>query len=330
MSGEMENTPPGRSSAVAVRESESLEALEKRMSLFRELAVTVVKAKLAPRGLQTPEQVMVAMQTGAELGLPPMRALSCVTVINGRAGLMGEAALALLRRDGVLEPGTDLSTDYTGEGDAFACVARLHRRGQPDPFVQKFSVAMAKKAGLWGKQGPWRDYPQRMLMWRAVGFLLKDHFTDVLMGLPLEAELRDIPPVRRAEHPRDLDALAPEATGPDPLLEAAARGETIELTPTPNPEGEGEASWSKATEALGEQDVSVHRAINGESHRDTSEDFPPVVRVTCACGVEGSYPLSAVNDCHADCGVRIKVTDDGGVMLLEKPADTAPQEGQLL
>ena len=76
---------------------------------------------------------MIAMQTGHELGLPPMRSLSCVTVINGRGGLMGEAALGLLQAKTALKPGTTLETDYSGGGDDFACKATLWPRGAERP-----------------------------------------------------------------------------------------------------------------------------------------------------------------------------------------------------
>jgi hypothetical protein len=52
-------------------------------------------------------------------------------------------------------------------------------------------VAEAKKAGLWGKQGPWTQYPRRMLQMRARGFALRDAFPDVLRGLVTAEEAAD-------------------------------------------------------------------------------------------------------------------------------------------
>jgi len=51
---------------------------------------------------QKPEDVLVKIQTGMEIGLPPMRALTQVVVVNGRPSLMGDGALALVRRSGLL------------------------------------------------------------------------------------------------------------------------------------------------------------------------------------------------------------------------------------
>jgi hypothetical protein len=59
--------------------------------------------------------------------------------------------------------------------------------------VGRFSVADAKRAGLWGKSGPWTQYPRRMLQLRARGFALRDAFPDVLKGLVTAEEAQDYP-----------------------------------------------------------------------------------------------------------------------------------------
>ena len=52
----------------------------------------------------------------------------------------------------------------------------------------EFSVEDAKRAKLWGKSGPWQQYPERMLLWRARSFAF-DLFSDALCGLYLKEEL---------------------------------------------------------------------------------------------------------------------------------------------
>lgn len=56
-------------------------------------------------------------------------------------------------------------------------------------FTGVFSVADAKTAGLWGKQGPWKQFPDRMLQMRARGFAARDGAADVLGGLYLREEV---------------------------------------------------------------------------------------------------------------------------------------------
>jgi hypothetical protein len=118
-----------------------------------------------------------------------MAALQNVAVINGRPGIYGDAALALVRASGLCEAYTQKTE---GAGDTLAAVVTSKREGH-EPLTHRFSVADAKKAGLWGKSGPWSQYPERMLLFRARGFNLRDNFGDVLKGLRTTEELSDIP-----------------------------------------------------------------------------------------------------------------------------------------
>jgi hypothetical protein len=97
-----------------------------------------------------------------------------------------------------------------GAGDARMAVCEAKRRGEPEPIRRTFSVADAKKAGLWGKQGPWQQYPERMLQMRARAFALRDGFADVLGGLYLREEIEDAQPMRDIT-PREEPPAPPPA-----------------------------------------------------------------------------------------------------------------------
>src|SRR5271169_5043266 len=57
----------------------------------------LAKSDLAPKDFKDkPANVLIALQMGAELGLPPMAALQNIAVINGRPSLWGDAALAVV------------------------------------------------------------------------------------------------------------------------------------------------------------------------------------------------------------------------------------------
>ena len=151
----------------------------------------VAKTPFAPKDFQgKPEACMLAGQHGAELGLGPMQSLQCIAVINGRPTIWGDAALALVQSSAVCEFVSE-AVDGDGEQMVATCIAK--RRGYPTPSAVKFSVADAKKAGLWGKSGPWTQYPKRMLQLRARGFALRDAFPDVLKGLVTAEEAQDYP-----------------------------------------------------------------------------------------------------------------------------------------
>jgi hypothetical protein len=151
------------------------------------LAKAVALSGLAPKDMKQPEQVLVAILHGMEIGLKPMQAIQRIAVINGRPSLWGDAALGLVRASGLLE---SIKETIENEGDMRVAVCTTKRRGDPDPIVSMFSVNDAKTAGLWRKAGPWTTHPDRMLQMRARGFNLRDAYPDVLGGMYLAEELQ--------------------------------------------------------------------------------------------------------------------------------------------
>lgn len=159
--------------------------------IFR-LAQGIAASNLAPQGMRTPEQIMVAIMTGLELGLPPMFAIQKIAVINGRPSIWGDAVPALLWARGF-----KLREWMDGEEEKLTAHCEV-TRPDGDKISRKFSVANARKAGLWGKSGPWSQHPERMLQMRARGFCCRDGASDVLTGLyiaeELQEPLRDVTP----------------------------------------------------------------------------------------------------------------------------------------
>ncbi len=98
-------------------------------------------------------------------------------------------------------------------GDARQGWCEVTRRGEA-PQRRTFSVADAKRAGLWGKSGPWTQYPDRMLQLRARGFAIRDVFPDALRGVMTREEAEDMPAEPR--HVENL-AAAPVAPAPEPV-----------------------------------------------------------------------------------------------------------------
>jgi len=169
-------------------------------------------SEFAPKDFRgKPASCVLAVQHGAEIGLGPMQSIQSVAVINGRPSIWGDAALALVMGSAVCE---FVRERIDGEGENLVAVCETKRRGYPAPSVTQFSVADAKRAGLWGKSGPWTEYPRRMLQLRARGFGLRDAFPDVLKGLVTAEEAQD--------YPADTQAPAAPQKPEQPRLEAKA------------------------------------------------------------------------------------------------------------
>jgi len=192
---------------------------------------------MVPKDFQgKPANILVAVQWGAEVGLGPLQALQNIAVINGRPSIWGDAALALVQGHPAYESHQE---SVRGEGDAMAGVCRVKRRGS-EWHEAVFTVEDAKKAGLWGKSGPWQQYPKRMLQLRARGFAIRDKFADALRGVITAEEAMDMP----AEN-------APRAAVVDltPAMEAPAQLWPM-LDPNMNPRNAKDArQWVQWCEA---------------------------------------------------------------------------------
>ena len=225
-------------------------------------SVAVVKSGLAPKGFQSAEAVMIAIQHGAEIGLPPMASLQSIAVINGRPGIFGDAALALVRGSGLCVHHGEAETNDVSDpifrelqfamfekneaetkrlSREFVLAQAKHKRGAEDFGVtvatarkggmlmfERFTVGDAKAAKLWGKPGPWTDYPTRMLKFRARGFSLRDNYGDVLKGMRTTEELRDMPPEINVTPKRGISDVLGEVSAEDA---ATVAPQVVEQTP---------------------------------------------------------------------------------------------------
>jgi len=168
---------------VAVKQNFSL--TPSSLAEAMEFAGMMSKSSIVPKDYQNnPGNILVAIQWGMEIGLQPLQSMQSIAVINGRPSIWGDAMLALVRSSGLLESINEEVTDSKA-------VCTIKRRGEQE-VVREFSMDDAKRAGLTGKQGPWSQYPKRMLQMRARAFALRDVFADVLRGVHVAEEAQDI------------------------------------------------------------------------------------------------------------------------------------------
>lgn len=204
-------------------------------------ATCLTKSGLAPKGIETPEAITIAVQMGMEVGLPPMAAMQNIAVINGRPTLWGDAQLAVVRGTGDLEAfeewyeqnGTRIARNPITYTDDTTAVCRVKRRGY-EAQESGYSVADAKRAGLWDKQGPWKQTPFRMLRMRARSFGLRDAFGDALRGLRETQEAIDEPMPVRGRVVEAANVPAPAFLAP-PTTETEPAAPVVEAAPAPTP-----------------------------------------------------------------------------------------------
>lgn len=222
------------------------QSLEDAFRLARALSAS---GDMVPKAFQgNPDATMAAVLRGMEIGLAPMQALASIAVINGRASLWGDALPALMFR-----AGHTVDVALAGEGDARVATATLTRGDTGAGFVRSFSVQDAKKAQLWGKAGPWQNYPERMLSMRARSLAIRDGAPDALMGLQVAEEVQDYAPMK------DVTPPAPTAARQNlaQRLSQPAPSEPVE------PHWTASVAWDEAFPGSHEWDEGANAAKDG-------------------------------------------------------------------
>ncbi len=141
-----------------------------------------------------------------------MQALQNIAVINGRPAVWGDALPGICKASAVFEDLIE-TWEHADNPDLLTAVCIAKRHGAT-PVTARFSVADAKRAGLWTKPGPWQTYPRRMLQMRARSFALRDAFPDLLKGLATVEEALDLRPGAPKRPPTLEGTYQPSQTEP--------------------------------------------------------------------------------------------------------------------
>lgn len=218
------------------------------------MARVFANTQLVPKDYQgKPEAACVAILQGLELGLSPMAAMQSIAVVNGRPCLYGDGMLAVVRASGLME-----WMKETDDGTTATCTVK--RRGETDPITRTFSDEDAKRAGLFGKPGPWTQYRPRMRQMRARSFALRDTFADVLKGISSADEMQDVVDITPKQAVLDVPDIPDDVADPSinqDVLPLEVNQDAPAVEPLANPKaylahlGE-EMAVATDAEALGE------------------------------------------------------------------------------
>lgn len=189
------------------------------------LCVQISNSDWCPKDLRSkPGSIMVAIQHGIEIGLMPMQALQNVAPINGKPSIYGDAALAVCRAHPRFSKIEERAPDEALKAQCGECTITTSDGGR---VTRRFSVEDAKRAGLWGKQGPWTNYPGRMLQMRARSWAMRDALPEALKGIAIREEQEDVPVTART---------MPTTTKPSEALSSEPPPIDVTATPTdPDP-----------------------------------------------------------------------------------------------
>lgn len=200
-----------------------------------QLAEIASKSGLVPSAYRGKVQdIIIAIQKGAEVGLSPLQSLDSISVINGKAAIWGDALLAVcMAHSSFIDIQEGWDNKDTEQAVAHCKVRRLNRLGEVSVYEYRFGVDDAKTARLWNNKSkiPWIQYPMRMLQMRARTFCLRTAFADALKGFGSVEEIRDYhkditPNPAPVKHPA-LDAVVPKVAPTDSTLPGVVEAEYV-------------------------------------------------------------------------------------------------------
>ncbi|MGP9622563.1 hypothetical protein ACT3S7_06230 [Corynebacterium sp. AOP34-AQ2-28] len=141
------------------------------------------KGNMVPQQYRgNPANVLFALEYAESVHVPAIHALTSISVVNGRPAPMTNLMVTLAR-----QAGHKVTTDYDPQTQTATCV--IWRRDEDEPSSPiVWDEAKAKKAGLWGGKGPWSNYTDQMLKWRAQSEAIRTHCVEVLAGVTESAE----------------------------------------------------------------------------------------------------------------------------------------------
>jgi len=253
------------------------------------LAEIACSSAFAPKGFNI-QTCFLAMQYGASLGLEPLAALQGIGVINGKPSLYGDALLAVCMAS---KDWLEMSESIEGEGEnrkAVCVVSRKGKDGKAKETRQEFSWGEAVKAKLTTKEGPWKNYPRRMMQMRARSWALRDAFADALRGVKSYEEERDLLETvveeteQRLEEPDKQDP--PPQVKPGPPQDEPPKEEAE--PPPPEPEGDPSAdllaltpeeiweryqAWLKGKHPKQVRDLRVSLGFEIDTDKMSQEDW---------------------------------------------------------
>lgn len=153
---------------------------------FRSMAMQAkifATSGLVPDALRNkPADTLLVLMTGRDLGIAPTAALRKCYVVDGQVTIAPALKLALVKIKGLgsIRPAPG-NNDQSATAVAFDLAGNEIAR-YTVTWEEMARVEYAKGKLLVDKQN-WRNYPARMLWWRAAGYLVDDVFPEVAFGI---------------------------------------------------------------------------------------------------------------------------------------------------
>lgn len=246
------------------------------------LAHQLQHTEFVPQPMQgRPEKILAAIIAGREMGVPAMRSLQHINIIEGQAQPSAELHLAQ-----ALKAGHHLEVVETSRE---RCTVEVHRRDWPPDKPARtltWELDDAVQAGLVqlkdgkpharsakGQALPWEKYPRAMLRARAITEACRTWLPDAIEGADL------LPP---AEPPGPAPVVTVEATDgaahtvdatTGEIIDGPADDEPAQGSPAGDSGGEdfrGDVTSDRVEELISELQAAGDRGLDADTWRDNA------------------------------------------------------------
>lgn len=148
--------------------------------LLKDQANVLLKSGLLPTSLTKPEQVIMIVLKGKELGISPITSLTHIHVIKGKPAMSAELMLSQIYK---LHPKTVI--EFVERSNTKCSVKVTRANHSPSQF--SWTIEDAKKADLMSNPS-WNKYPRAMLHARVVSEMARSLFPDAIQGVSYTPE----------------------------------------------------------------------------------------------------------------------------------------------
>lgn len=178
--------------------NELIKQEESNLERMKQAADYYIQSKYLPESVKSPEQAVLIMQKGKELGFQPLQSFDAIDVIMGKTTLKPKYKSAMARRTGQVwwktikdwEPVIDTET---GQVLDYETVIKGYRRHGTEIIDEdcRYTWSEASAMGLVTKDN-WKKQPKVMAYWRCLSRLLDRIAPDLTGGLYMSDELADV------------------------------------------------------------------------------------------------------------------------------------------
>lgn len=191
-------------------------------------AKIVAASGLVPEHFKkNPAAIYTAVGLAKSMGEDPIHVCQNIYFVGGRPGWTSSFLLARLRRTKTIKGTVRYDIEDT-EKDGITVRARCIDADTGDEIIGPAATMRMAEDDKWTKNPKYKSMPEIMLRNRALAFLVRYQYPDILAGLPMAEELQDVAAA--------TSVVPAERTGALAAIEAQVT-EVVQNDSAPMPEG---------------------------------------------------------------------------------------------